>query len=81
MKRILLALCLLGLVGCTDIKVDGPKPPKPKDGSRIKVVEFNRHGSIDGRLVNSLILRDTKTEKEFLVVESTEYATITRLSD
>lgn len=75
MKKLAL-LGLLLLVGCTDMKVDSQLS---NCNSRVKVVELNDHGCVGGRGIHSFILKDTKTEKEFLVVEQEGGVAITPL--
>lgn len=64
MRRLLFVVALL-CVGCTDVKVITPMQDYHH---RVDVVEFNEHGCINGRVIRSFIVKDSKTEKEFLVV-------------
>lgn len=75
MKRYILVLVLLVITGCTDIKVkDEPKlgtyQAKDKFPKRTEIVDFSDHGTINGDLIWTMIVRDTKTEQEFLVFKS-----------
>lgn len=72
MKRMFLVVMLF-LAGCTDVRVE---PDIRQGGNRMKIIEFVNHGSIGGDPIVSLIFKDTKTEKEFIVIKVPNGVTI-----
>lgn len=75
MKRYILVLVLLVITGCTEIKVKdepalGTYQAKNTFPKRTEIVDFSDHGSINGDVIWTMIVRDTKTEQEFLVFKS-----------